>query len=286
MAVQTQYGKLSGTVEEPLLPVTVWEDAGADLAADVAIEAAQDAAPSSYFSWPQYGVPSFEQLSNSAWVVNISYRPRVPSTPAAPPVGEINVDYRMSFQAQPKYMYDAIECLGVYDTDGLVSGLSRLKVNIQHVGGSNSVIGMQVDPLPEVHSLDVILPGATLTAAYRKDLESLQYRFNDSGFMGYGMGELQLVRFEVQKRTNEDWRLSFGFGAGTTRTNVTFDGNTTTSDFAIITVDEIPPYAIAWTYDRDVHIDFTEKIEKLADLVVVQRVWEFGDFTKLGLGAL
>ena len=36
--------------------------------------------------------------------------------------------------------------------------------------------------------------------------------------------------------------------------------------------------------DRDVLIDFSGTIEKLADFVVVQRVWEFGDFGDLGLG--
>ena len=33
MAIQTQYGKLSGTVESPLLPVTVWDSGPLDLGA-------------------------------------------------------------------------------------------------------------------------------------------------------------------------------------------------------------------------------------------------------------
>lgn len=286
MAILSQYGKLTGTVEEPLLPVTVWDDTPANLSAEVAVDTAKAAAPTTLFGWPRAAVPSIEQLSNAAWLVTFTYRPKSPSTPAAPPVGEVSVAYRMSFQAEPKYIYDSFACLGVYDTDGKELTLSRLKVNVRKVAGVNRVIGMQVNPLTEALSIDVVLPNATLTAAYRKDLESLKYKFNDAPFMGYGIGELQLVRFQVAVRTDEDWQLSFGFGAGETRTDVPFDGNDAAGKYKLITVDKIPPYAITWTIDRDVLIDFKGTIETLADFVVVQRVWEFGDFTKLGLGSL
>lgn len=286
MAIQTQYGKLSGTVESPVLPVTVWDDSGVDLAASAAVQAAQDAAPTTFFDWPQYSDPAIEQLNNSAYLVSISYRPRPTSTPTAPPVGEITVDYGMSFQAGPKYVYNAFECLGLYDTDGIVPGVTRLQVNTRTTGGVTIATGMQIDPMQETHYLDVIIPNGMFTQQYRNDLASLKYKFNDATFMGYPAGHLQLVRYSIQKRTDEDLRLSLGFGEGETLTDVEFDGNDDLSQYAVITVDEIPPTAIAWTVDRDVHVDFTEKIEKLADYVVVQRVWELGDFTKLGLGAL
>lgn len=286
MAIQTQYGKLSGTVESPLLPVTVWDDTGADLSAEVAVQQAQDAAPNELFSWPQHSDPSFDQINDHAWVVSIPYRPRVPSTPTAPPAGEITVDYRMSYHAQSKYVYNALECLGVYDTAGLVAGVERLKVNVQTAGGVRRLIGMQCDPLPEVHSLAVVVPNAIVTAAYRASLDRLAGCFNISTFMGYAAGTVQLVRFDLTKRSDDDWHLSFGFGRQDVQTNVPFDGNDDGGLYAVITVPELPPYAITWTIDRDVVADWDGTIERLADVVIVQRVWDFGDFADLGLGSL
>lgn len=286
MAILTQYGKLSGTFESPLLPVTVWDDGGADLALADAILAAQEAAPSNFLGWPQHSDPGFDQLNNHAYVVNIPYRPRATTPVTAPPVGEITVDYRMSFQAQSKYVYNALECLGIYDTAGLLAGVERLKVNVQTAAGVRRLIGMQVDPLPEVHSLAVVVPNAVVTADYRASLDRLAYCFNDATFMGYAAGTVQLVRFDISKRTDDDWQLSFGFGRQDVQTNVQFDGNNDAGLYAVIEVPEIPPYAIHWTVDRDVVADWEGTVERLADFVVVQRVWEFGNFLDLGLGSL
>jgi hypothetical protein len=284
MATQTQWGKLSGTVEAPQLPVTVWNDDFTDLDEEAAVAAAQAAAPASVFSFPQYSDPSIEQLNNHAWLIGVPYKPRNLSTPQAPPVGEVTIDYRMNFVAQPKYVYEALDCIGVYDTDGLVAGFERLKVNVQKVGGVNRVVGLQANPLPEVHTIDYTVPNAAVDAAYRNVVARLAGKFNNSSFMGYGAGEVQLVRFGAAKRTDEDWQFSFGFGAQEVRTNVKFDGVDANGDYAEITVPTILPDSIAWSVDMDVLNPVSNITEKLAEFVVVQRVWELDDFDDLGLG--
>lgn len=284
MATKTRLGPISGPTTAPRIRVTVWDDAYATLDEEDAVAAAALAVPSTIFSALPDDDPDVDELAGHAYAITFNYSLAELKPPDPPPVGEITIDYRMSFQAQSKYIYEAYECLGVYDTDGLVSGMERLKVNVRKVGGVNRVIGMQVDPLPEVHSLDVVIPDADVDTAYREGVAALGGCFNDSSFMGYSAGELQLVRFSAQKRTNEDWNLSFGFGAAADRTSVLFDGNDNTGTYAAITVPSIPPYAATWTIDRDVEVAATGAIEKLADFVVVQRVWELGDFAALGLG--
>lgn len=283
MALKTAIGPIGGSVSAPRITVTVWDDAFATVDEDAAVAAAAIAVPSTIFAALPDDDPDVDELAGHAYAITFNYSPAELTPPDPPPVGELTIDYRMSYQAQPKYVYEAPECLGIYDTDGLVVGKSRLKVNVRKVGGVNRVIGMQVDPLPEVHSLDVVIPDTDVTASYREGVAALCGKFNDDTFMDYPAGTLQLVRFNAQKRTNDDWNLSFGFGAGEERTNVPFDGNDNTGTYAIITVASIPAYAITWTVDRDVPISGTNEVEKLADFVVVQRAWDLGDFDALGL---
>lgn len=202
-----------------------------------------------------------------------------------PPVGEETLRYGFHYQVQPKYIYTGLECLGIFDTAGSVSlaSMKRLKVNVQKVGGVNRCVGLQVNPLPEIHHLEYTVPTAMVDPTYRNVVAGLAGCFNDAEFLDHDAGEVQLVRFSGAPRTDEDWQFSFGFGAAVPEIDKKYDGNTLAGTYAEITVPELPPHAIAWTIDRDVVIDFSGNIEKLADFVIVQRVWEFGDLDLLGL---
>lgn len=284
MALKHSLGNVGGSFDAPSMTVAVWDSAFADVSEGDAVERATLAAPDEILGVPQGINPGVNQVAGHIYLITVNYEAYDSKPPDPPPAGEFSVDYRMNFQAQPKYVYSALACIGIYDTDGLVSGRTRRKVNVQKVGGINRVVGMQIDPLPESHTLDVVIPNADVDSAYRKTVSRLQGRFNDGPFMGYQAGEVQLVRFNASKRNADDWNFSYGFGAQEEQTNVIFDGVDSSDAYDTITVPSMFPHSIAWSVDMDVLDAGTGITEKLAEFVVVQRVWELDDFDDLGLG--
>lgn len=216
--------------------------------------------------------------------VTLSYKEATLPKLTLPPVGEETLDYRFSFQEQPKFVTHAYESIGVYGTSGLIAGYDRKLVNVQKTGGVITLTGLQVNPLPPVHFLDYTIPNAMADSTYRSVVEGLKGKFNDDTFLGRPAGEVQLVGFTVSKRTDEDWHFGFAFGAQDTQEDVEFDGYDVVAKTPdTITVPSIPPTCIFWETPIEYYNSTQKAIEKLARWVHVQRVWELGDFSLLGL---
>lgn len=122
--------------------------------------------------------------------------------------------YRFSFQARGRHRYLADSCVGVYDAGGDVTAdWETLDVNVQPQAGSAAqCLGMQINPLPEVFSLEYRLANASVSATYQNAVAAMCGAFNSATFRGYAAGQIQLVRASGAKRTSSDWQLSYGFG--------------------------------------------------------------------------
>lgn len=286
MAITAKKEKESSTNDSLSVPYYVQEDDVAEqLSRAEAVAAAmaqgltdQGSATTTY---------SLQRISDRICRVTLSYKEAVLPKLTLPPVGEETLDYRFAFQAQPKFVTHAFECIGVYGPAGVLAGYDRKLVNVQKSGGVTTLTGMQVNPLPPLHFLDYTVPNAMADSTYRAIVEALNGKFNDDEFLGHPAGEVQLVSFSASKRTDEDWQYSFGFGAAATQEDVTFDGyDVVAKTPATITVPSIPPTCVVWETPIEYLNTAQNSIEKLARTVHVHRVWELGDFSLLGLPGL
>ncbi|MCC6492645.1 MAG: hypothetical protein IT424_06465 [Pirellulales bacterium] len=277
MAIQFSREKESGDGNTLTYPYLVVDSDAALLSRDDAIAIARDDAAAL-----EDAVPSgyrFRRISNRAIRVDIVFSRITPQPLTIPVPGQINVDFEFSFVAQAKELTEALEWIETYDPDG-ATGEEIRAVNIERTGeGGERIVGRRYQPAPEVFSFNIVLPNAYLDADYKQTVQGLCGRFNSVDFtidgITYEAGRVQLVRAAAGKRTDEDWRLSFGFGLRENRTNIDVGGG--------IVVPAVRGSWDYWTLQKFLVVNLPGRqfVKMLPDLAVVQRVWDEGDLNLL-----
>src|SRR5262245_48413040 len=120
MSLTHAIGNVSGSASSSVrLPITVWDDAFADIDEDDAIEHAVQVAPDSILSMLQTDDPAFSRLAGHIVVVEIEYTPPEIQPRDPPPTPETGTMVRrFSFQAQGKRVTTPLEPIGVFDESG------------------------------------------------------------------------------------------------------------------------------------------------------------------------
>ena len=117
------------------------------------------------------------------------------------------------------------------------------------------------------------LPEAFITPAYKADLFMLTGTTNDRTWRGYVRGEVLFLGASGSVRSSEDWELSFKFAAAPNA-----------SDFTVGPVLHVDKEA--WEF---MWVDYEAKSSapgqvKQARAVYVERVYNYSDYSLLGLG--
>jgi len=142
-------------------------------------------------------------------------------------------------------------------------------VNQDQIEGTD--ITVPVYNFTETHKID----DALVTAGYKATLFFLTGRVNGATFKGFARGEVLFLGASGAKRGDEDWEITFRFAASP---NVT--------DLALGNITGINKEG--WHY---LWVRFTDEEDNAAKVLIkkpisayVERVYEYGDFSGLGIG--
>ncbi|MBN2581477.1 MAG: hypothetical protein JXL80_00305 [Planctomycetes bacterium] len=120
------------------------------------------------------------------------------------------------------------------------------------------------------------LADAVVTLAYRGTLFRLTGKVNNAAFKGLDAGECLFLGASGSKRGEEDWEITFRFAGSENKTG--------------LTVGEITGIAkkgweYMWVRYEDAEDDTAKALVKKPVAVYIEKVYEDGDFSGLGIGA-
>ena len=153
----------------------------------------------------------------------------------------------------------------------------------QSAPDTNEAIGVAGD---NVEGVDIVVPvynwtethyldDAYVTSGYRRALRNLTGKLNSAGFRGFAAGEVLFMGARGARRSDEDWEITFSFAASENRYGLSV-GSITGIDKA------------GWDYLWVLYGSGEESQGELVPpprAVYVERVYESGDFYRLGIGA-
>lgn len=283
MTLVSQAGKPVGSLESLTWPVTIWDDAGASVTFEDALDFALAEMPGTVLTAviDKYNRHPAEQLSDSAWRFNVVYRPAniIGVDPPEQPA-EGTIRRRMQFVAKPETLWNFREPIAVLDSSGDVTTdfpNQKWKIDLSGAGlpfGRVQSHGHEFQPLSENITDDIYLPNATVTESYRKAVAALRGTFNDDVFEGYPAKSLQLVRAEINPRSGTDWELTFGYAYQEPLTSVDIGGG--------IVIPELNACDYYWTIDRTTYDAGSRIVEVSPRYCFVGRWGQLGDFSVLG----
>lgn len=234
-----------------------------------AIAAVVAAAPSTHAGLPLMGA-SVESLGGYVWRVTVDYRPSATKVTPRPDAGAAD---RKSFSSK--------------------GGTQNIKASLETVwadsaGGLTEVpdFGKLINVTDDgVEGVDIVVPGwketitrflsnATVTAGgFKSTIYGLTGKVNDDTFLGFAAGEVLFLGVDASQRDSDGvWEITYEFEA---RPNLTG-----------IEVGDIPAFdQEGWEYAwfRTMPADEGAGITRKPSHVYVERVYEAGDFSALGI---
>jgi len=148
---------------------------------------------------------------------------------------------------------------------------SKGAIGVTHDNVEGVDIAIPVYNFSETHYID----DALVTPAYRGTLFSLTGKTNNAAFKGCAAGECLFLGASGSKRGEEDWEITFRFAASPNRTNITVGD---------ITVASKKGWEYLWVRYADAEDATAKALVKLPVAAYVEKVYEEGDFSQLGIG--
>src|SRR5690606_20422961 len=142
-------------------------------------------------------------------------------------------------------------------------------VNQDQVAGTD--ITVPVYNFTETHSID----NSLVTGEYKAGLFFLTGKVNNAPFKGFSRGEVLFLGASGAKRGFEDWEITFRFAASPNVTNLSL-GN--------ITVAAKEGWHYLWVRFADDEDNAAHALIKKPIAAYVEQVYEYGDFSRLGIG--
>jgi len=234
---------------------------GATDEADVRAVAAAGT-PASYEGLPRKSIEITERINQDTWKVTVRYE-----TPE---------------------LSDAPEPVFSFDTGGGTQHITQSLATIARYGANapdfKGAIGVTSDA---VEGVDITLPvysfsethylaDSVVTNPYKGILFMLTGRVNLGAFRGFQPGECLFLGASGSKRGNELWEISFRFASSPNRIGITVGGIAGISKKG---------WEYMWVRYADQEDAGAKAIVKKPVAVYVEKVYEDGDFSLLGIGA-
>jgi len=138
----------------------------------------------------------------------------------------------------------------------------------------------------KVEGVDVVVPvynwtetyyldDAYVTSGYRRALRDLTGEVNSAGFRGFAAGEVLFRGARGARRSDEDWEITFSFAASENKYG---------QSVGSITGIEKGGWEYLWVFYDD-QGESEGSVVPQPTAVYVERVYESGDFYRLGIGA-
>lgn len=177
-----------------------------------------------------------------------------------------------------------------FDTTGGTVRVFQSKETLEGVGRDGA-------PIPDfkgaigvtrngVEGVDIVQPrmrrvftktiaDAAITPEYEGTLFALTGKVNNASFLNFAAGELLFLGARGEQQETGDWTVGFEFIANPNRADVQIGD--------LETIDDVGGHNVLWSY-------YQEEVDSTAEIVVtrpiyayVERVYDAGDFTALGL---
>lgn len=241
------------------------------------LDYAETHAPQTWDGLPR-GPFSIEQKTPVDWLVTANYSlGDSQSQREDPPPGATAAwDFEVSLDTQRRYTAFNQQKFGAAapNQEGFI--------NVVNDNGQMRVEGVDVFAVRMIYRLQVSIPNATMTAAYINTVAGLAGKINDATFKGVPKGELMFLGWRGKVSTSGDSDMSFEFQRRRTP-NLPLVVGVGPNAIPIPTGTEIYGWDIVeavWKTAVDATVNDMKAGPKG---VYVNRVFEFGDFTQLGI---
>lgn len=235
-----------------------------DIAARDAVEAA---APLTHDGVPLDDI-QVEQETSEIWFATVSYATPQDGGPAT--IGESSYSFETGGGTQ--HVTQSLGTIGSYPVD---APNFKGAISVSGTGINATVEG--VDIVVPVYSFSEthILDDAAVTVGYRGTLFALTGTVNIASFKGTAAGECLFLGASGAKRGTGDWEITYRFAASPNKTGLVV------GDIVGITKNG---WEYLWVFYEDVEDATAKMIVKRPLGAYVEKVYESGDFSLLGIG--
>ena len=185
-----------------------------------------------------------------------------------PEVGDSSFTFDTGGGAQ--HTTQSIETVGSYAVPGPAPDFAGA-IGVTHDNVEGVDITVPVYHFAETHYLD----DAVVTPAYRGTLFNLTGKVNNASFKGLDAGECLFLGASGSKRGEDDWEISFRFAGSPNRVNI---------QVGPITVASKKGWEYLWVRYADEEDAGSSTLVKRPIAAYVEKVYENGDFSALGIG--
>lgn len=233
-----------------------------DLAAKSALYAAL---PATYDGLVLESYNLDERLAEEAWLGQARYGKLSP-----PSTGDST--YQFETGGGTEHITQSLETIARHGSENF--GLSTAPDFQGAIGvTSDSVEGVDITVPQYQFSETHYFAAAAVSGAYKATLYSLTGRTNDAEFKGFAAGEVLFLGAAGSKRGDDQWEITFRFAARPNQTGLTIGD---------MTVDK-KGWEYLWCRYADAEDGDAGVLVKRPIAVYVERVYESGDFSAMGL---
>ncbi len=187
----------------------------------------------------------------------------------APEVGESSFSFDTGGGNQ--HITQSIQTIGSYAPSGQTAPDFKGAIGVTHDSVEGVDITVPVYEFSETH----YLPDGQVTQAYRGTLFNLTGKVNNGSFKGLSAGECLFLGASGSKRGADDWEITFRFAASPNRANIAVGE---------ITVASKKGWEYLWVRYADTEDAGSNTLVKQPVAAYVEKVYEEGDFSLLGIG--
>jgi hypothetical protein len=204
-----------------------------------------------------------ETAGDGQWVVTVRYGIRPPSE-----VGESSFAFDTSGGTQ--HITQSLGTVASYAASGTPPDFGGA-VGVTHDSVEGVDITIPVYSFSETHYLD----DAFVTPAYKGTLFNLTGKVNDAAFKGLAAGECLFLGASGAKRGTADWEITYRFAGSPNRTGLVVGP---------ITGIAKKGWEYMWVRYADSEDTAANAIVKKPVAVYIEKVYDEGDFSALGIG--
>lgn len=179
-------------------------------------------------------------------------------------------EYNFDISTTNQHIIQSFDTVGEYTLSGTAEELNGMIA----VDADNVPQGVDVIVPVSTFNVRIVLANATVTSAYQKIVRELVGKTNNATFYSHAAGEVLFVGCTGTKRSGTDWELNYRFQTSPNRTGLTVGG---------ITGIAVKGWEVLWVRYRPDKSNRNRFIQKPVQ-VNVEKVYESGDFSTLGIG--
>ena len=169
------------------------------------------------------------------------------------------------------------QSLATVDTAGNKSDYDNA-INVSNDGGNLTVDGVDITSPVYSFSVNKYFDAAVITNTYKGTLFALTGQVNNAIFKGLLAGECLFLGAVGNEQSNGGWMITFNFAGSPNKTGLEVNPSASVP----LTVDK-KGWEYLWVEYKEEKDTTSKKLKKVVAAAYVEKVYELGDFSVLGL---